>query len=144
MTTYKDISGTTEIGNEGIKKHFKSIEPWQPIFELIWNGFDAKAEVVAVQITLNNMLTTTSVSVLDDGDGIDPTTLKLTFGRFYDSHKHEDAAQHGAHGRGRLAFHRICRFATWHTKSAAGQARIAIDAKTLKDYKERWSRKFGQ
>lgn len=134
MNTYKDISGTTEIGNEGIKKHFKSIEPWQPIFEIVWNGFDAKAEAVAVEISLNNMLAVTAVAVLDDGDGIDPTTLKLTFGRFYDSHKHEDAAQHGAHGRGRLAFHRICRLATWHTKSAAGQARIAIDAMAIKDY----------
>lgn len=134
MTTYKDISGTTEIGNEGIKKHFKSIEPWQPVFELIWNGFDAKAEVVAVNVSLNDLQALLSISVLDDGDGIDPTTLKQTFGRFYDSHKHEDAAQHGAHGRGRLAFHRICRFATWHTKSTAGQAFISIDAATIKDY----------
>jgi hypothetical protein len=134
MTTYKDISGTTVIGNEGIKKHFKSIEPWQPVFELVWNGFDAKAEMLVVQISLNNMMAVTSISVLDDGDGIDTTTLTQTFGRFYDSHKHEDAAQHGAHGRGRLAFHCICRFATWHTKSAAGQARIVIDATAIKDY----------
>jgi len=135
MTTYKDISGTTQIGNEGIKKHFKSIEPWKPLFELVWNGFDANAEVVAVVISLNNLQALTSISVLDNGDGIDPTALKFTFGRFNDSHKHEDAAQHGAHGRGRLAFHRICRFAAWHTKSAAGEARLSIDATTIKDYK---------
>ncbi|MFT3736435.1 MAG: ATP-binding protein [Rhodocyclaceae bacterium] len=134
MTTYADISGTTEIGNAGIKKHFVSIEPWQPVFELVWNGFDAKAEVVAVEISRNALERIESVSVQDDGDGIDPTTLKLTFGRFNDSHKHEDAAQHGAHGRGRLAFHRICHLATWHTKSVTGQARIVIDAATIKDY----------
>jgi hypothetical protein len=135
MTIYKDISGTTQIGNEGIKKHFKSIEPWKPVFELVWNGFDANAEVVAVDISLNNLQAVTTISVLDDGDGIDPIALKHTFGRFNDSHKHEDAAQHGAHGRGRLAFHRICQFATWQTKSAAGEARISIDATTIKDYK---------
>jgi hypothetical protein len=134
MNTYKDISGTTEIGNEGIKKHFKTIEPWQPVFELVWNGFDAKADMVAVDTSLNDLQALSTVSVQDDGDGIDPTALKQTFGRFNDSDKHEDAAQHGAHGRGRLAFHRICRFATWHTKSAAGQALIAIDAATIKDY----------
>lgn len=134
MLIYADISGTTEIGNQGIKKHFSSIEPWQPVFELVWNGFDAKAEALAVDISLNNLQALTAISVLDDGDGIDPTTLKDTFGRFNDSHKHEDAAQHGAHGRGRLAFHRICRYAIWHTKSVAGQARIAIDATTIKDY----------
>lgn len=135
MSTYKDISGTTEIGNEGIKKHFRSIEPWQPVFELVWNGFDAKATAVAVNISVNDLQALTAVTVLDDGDGIDPINLKLTFGRFNDSDKHEDAAQHGAHGRGRLAFHRICRFATWFTKSAAGQARITIDSTTIKDYK---------
>ncbi|AIY39173.1 DNA mismatch repair protein MutL [Collimonas arenae] len=134
MSTYKDISGTTEIGNEGIKKHFKSIEPWQPVFELIWNGFDAKAKHLAVDISLNNLQALSAISILDDGDGIDPTILKQTFGRFNDSNKYEDAAQHGAHGRGRLAFHRICRFATWHTKTPSGQARITIDATTIKDY----------
>lgn len=135
MSTYEDISGTTEIGNEGIKKHFNSIEPWQPVFELVWNGFDAKADNVTVVISLNNLQALSAVTVLDDGDGINPTNLKQTFGRFNDSDKREDAAQHGAHGRGRLAFHRICRFADWHTKSNAGQAHIAIDSTTIKDYK---------
>lgn len=135
MTTYTDISGTTEISDEGIKKHFKSIESWQPLFELVWNGFDAKSNVVAVKITDNDLHGTTGVSVLDDGDGIDPTTLKDTFGKFNDSLKREDAAQHGAHGRGRLAFHRLCRIATWHTKSSAGEAQIVIDAASIKSYR---------
>lgn len=135
MNTNEDLSGTTEIGNEGIKKHFKSIEPWQPVFELVWNGFDAKASEVAVVISLNNLQALESVSVLDNGEGINPMNLKQTFGRFNDSDKREDAAQHGAHGRGRLAFHRICRFAGWHTKSADGQAYITIDSTTIKDYK---------
>ncbi len=135
MNTYKDISGTTEIGNEGIKKHFKTIDPWQPVFELVWNGFDAKANGVTVDISLNDLQALAAITVLDDGEGIDPTNLKQTFGRFNDSDKHEDAAQHGAHGRGRLAFHRICHFATWYTKSADRQARITIDSSTIKDYK---------
>ena len=25
---------------EGIKKHFKSLEPWKAVSELVWNGFD--------------------------------------------------------------------------------------------------------
>lgn len=135
MDLYKDISGKTEIGNEGIKKHFKSIESWQPLFELVWNGFDAKANEVEINITTNDLHAPTFVTVLDNGEGIDPTNLKQTFGRFNDSDKQEDAAQHGAHGRGRLAFHRICQFATWHTKSSISQARITIDAATIKDYK---------
>ncbi|QEZ48019.1 ATP-binding protein [Cupriavidus oxalaticus] len=134
MTTKTDLSGTTKIGNEGIKKHFRSIEPWQPIFELAWNGFDAKATAVSVDIVLNELAAPLSVTVLDNGEGIDPRSLELTFGSFNDSHKRGDAAQHGAHGRGRLSFHRICRYATWHTRSSSGQARIAVDALTIKDY----------
>jgi len=129
-----DISGTTEISGEGIKKHFKNIEPWQPIFELVWNGLDARANIVHVTIEENDLGGIAHVSVLDDGDGIDPTALKETFGKFNDSHKKEDAALHGAHGRGRLAFHRICNRATWYTKSVKGQARIQVEAGNIKRF----------
>lgn len=134
MTTYRDLSGTTEINAEGIKKHFKSNEPWQPVFELVWNGFDAKAGTVIVDIQTNELNGLLKIVVSDDGDGIDPTFLKDTFGRFNDSQKREDAALHGAHGRGRLAFHRICKTAIWHSKSAAGNVRIEIDAENIKSY----------
>ena len=129
-----DISGTTEISGEGIKKHFKNIEPWQPIFEFVWNGLDAKANNVHVTIDENEIEGIVRVSVLDDGEGIDPTTLKETFGKFNDSHKKADAALHGAHGRGRLAFHRICNRATWYTTSAKGQARIQVEAGNIKRF----------
>lgn len=135
MNDFQDISGTTEIGNEGIKKHFKSIELWQPIIELIWNGFDAKATCVAVELIHNSMDSLQNITVLDNGEGIDPTTLKDTFGRFYDSNKNDNAEQHGAHGRGRLAFHKLCQFATWHSKSIAGNLKIGIDAASIKQYK---------
>lgn len=134
MTTYRDLSGTTEINDEGIKKHFMSIDPWQPMFELVWNGFDAKASNVIVDIAHNGLDGLSAISVFDDGDGIDQTTLRDTFGRFNDSHKREDAAQHGAHGRGRLAFHRICKTAIWHSKSVAGDVQIKIDAGNIKSY----------
>ena len=134
MTTLIDISGTTEISDEGIKKHFKNVEPWQPLFELVWNGFDAKANAVTVTVAENNLHGTNAVTIFDDGAGIDHTKLKETFGKFNESAKREDATQHGAHGRGRLAFHRICREATWHTKSTTGDARIVIDASKIKAY----------
>ena len=129
-----DISGVTEISGEGIKKHFKNIEPLQAVFELVWNGLDARANLVQVSIQENELGGIELVSISDDGDGIDPTTLKDTFGKFYDSHKKENAALHGAHGRGRLAFHRVCNRAIWHTKSASGQARILVEAGNIKRF----------
>ncbi|WP_227874047.1 ATP-binding protein [Cupriavidus metallidurans] len=88
--------------------------PWSAALELAGR---AAAQGVPNRFVATPCLPVAAVRVLDDGDGIDPTTLKQTFGRFNDSHKREDAEQHGAHGRGRLSFHRIRRFATWHARS---------------------------
>lgn len=129
-----DISGTAEISDEGIKKHFKSIEPWAAIFELVWNGLDANASTVDVEIRENNMHSIEAVYILDNGDGIDFENAKDNFGKFNDSHKKEDAAQHGLHGRGRLAFHRLCHEASWYTKSEKGSAKITIKGSNIKHY----------
>lgn len=129
-----DFSGTAEISDEGIKKHFKSIEPWGAIFELVWNGLDANATKVEITFYKNSIDTVDSISVLDNGDGIDFKSSKDNFGKFNDSSKKENAAQHGSHGRGRLAFHRLCHDATWHTKSKQGSACIVIKGSNIKHY----------
>ncbi len=135
MSAFVDISGVAEISDEGIKKHFKNTEAWYPLFELIWNGFDAKAQQVHVSLEETHMGGTALVTVLDDGVGIEHTTLKDTFGRFYDSAKKADPAQHGSDGRGRLAFHTICQHATWHSRSSKGDVVIKVSAAKIKAYK---------
>lgn len=129
-----DISGTTQIGDEGIKKHFKNTEPWEAVFELVWNGFDAHATNVGVTVHENELTGVDAVDVTDDGDGIDFRALDETFGKFNESQKQEDFAQHGLHGRGRLAFHRFCNDATWYTKCASSQAMIEISASKIKRF----------
>ncbi|MFM0642082.1 ATP-binding protein [Paraburkholderia metrosideri] len=129
-----DFSGTTEISDEGIKKHFKNIEPWGALFELTWNGLDANASTVEVSIVENQLGGVENIMVLDNGDGVDFENIKENFGRFNDSPKKENAAQHGLHGRGRLAFHRLCNQATWNTKSAKGSARITVESSNIKHY----------
>ncbi len=129
-----DFSGTTEISDEGIKKHFKSLESWEALFELVWNGLDARATAVRVDTELTEMDGVDQVLVHDDGDGIDIDNIKDNFGKFNDSAKKEDAAQHGLHGRGRLAFHRLCHNATWHTRSKNGDATIHVSSSTIKKY----------
>lgn len=134
MHKSEKFSGVAEIGNEGIKKHFQNAELWDPLFELVWNGFDAKADKVAVTFDENEFEAICNATVLDDGEGIDHTTLKETFGRFYDSSKKADPGQHGAHGRGRLAFHRLCRNASWYSRTLKGDAVIEVDATNIKSY----------
>lgn len=129
-----DLSGTTEISDEGIKKHFKSLEPWEALFELVWNGLDARARTVSVDVEENQIDGIERVVVQDDGDGIDIINIKDNFGKFNDSAKKEDAAQHGLHGRGRLAFHRLCHSAAWHTRSKNGDATIHVSGSNIKKY----------
>lgn len=129
-----DFSGFTEIDNSGIKKHFKNIDPWKAIFELVWNGFDANADRISISISENGLEKAEVISVLDNGDGIDFRNAKSNFGKFNDSIKKGDAAQHGLHGRGRLAFHRLCQRATWYTKSKAGEAKIVVSSDNIKHY----------
>lgn len=131
------FSGTTEITSEGIKKHFRTIEPIQAVFELVWNGFDAKASEVSVAISYSELGTPTTITVSDDGEGIDFKNHEQNFGRFNDSVKKDDFDQHGSHGRGRLAFHRLAHDATWYTKTAEGEAVLEVNGSDLKSFEGR-------
>jgi hypothetical protein len=130
-----NLSGTTEISDTGIKKHFKNFEPWQSLFELAWNGLDARAKNISIEMVENDMHGVQSITVLDNGDGIDIEHIKDNFGKFNDSSKKEDMAQHGLHGRGRLAFHKLAHDAKWWTRCAAGIASIEVHAAKIRDYK---------
>ncbi|WP_066122571.1 ATP-binding protein [Bordetella ansorpii] len=134
----RQISGKTEINGEGIKKHFRTTDPWRTIAELAWNGFDAKALRVDVIVDEGTMGGATRVLVSDDGEGIDLEAHAETFGRFNDSSKKEDVSTHGSHGRGRLSFHRLAQRAIWWTNStAAGPARIDVSGAALTNYEGR-------
>lgn len=127
-----DFSGNTTITDEGIRNHFKKdLEPWQPIAELIWNGFDAGAKSIRVITRESEMGGTLSVTILDDGEGIDFTQPLNNFRRFNDSLKRKSHSTHGSKGRGRLAFHKICADATWHTKFQGRHAIIGIQSSSL-------------
>ncbi|EJQ0794825.1 ATP-binding protein, partial [Cronobacter sakazakii] len=102
------IQGTTEINSLGIKNHFESVEPVQAILELVWNGFDAGAKNININIVYDHFDTVKNLTILDDGDGINFTDLGSNFNRFNDSLKKTSIDQHGSKGRGRLSFHRLC------------------------------------
>ncbi|WP_019612478.1 ATP-binding protein [Thioalkalivibrio sp. AKL7] len=128
------FSGSAEITDEGIKKHFKSYEPIQAIFELIWNGLDAGATDVSVTIAHNDLNGLESITVLDNGDGIDVKRLENNFKKFNESSKRHDDDKHGSHGKGRLAFHRLSEKANWYTRRDGYDAKIAIESNAIKDY----------
>ncbi|MDO8771529.1 MAG: ATP-binding protein [Burkholderiaceae bacterium] len=131
------VKGSAAIGNSGIKKHFKNAEPWQPLFELVWNGFDAAANFVSVAVVENDMHGVERVVVLDNGDGIEFDSLSDTFGSFNDSAKKANLSMKGEHGRGRLAFHLLCRNASWFTRFNNVDAVIDVTEPTIKDFEGR-------
>jgi hypothetical protein len=130
----KKFQGTAEITDEGVKKHFKNYEPSNAIFELAWNGFDANASCVNISTNFNDLDGLESVEVVDDGEGIDIKSLKNSFEKFNESTKKDDDDKHGSHGKGRLAFHRLCTSASWYTKRSGYDARIDIDSSAIRDY----------
>ena len=109
------FAGSTKITSESIKKRFKDYEPWQVIAELVWNGLDAGASKVDILVQEKTLKGMESVSVLDNGTGIDFENTDKNFERFDDTTK-KDVSQHGSHGRGHLSFHLIASNATWYTR----------------------------
>lgn len=134
MESNINLSGSAQITVAGIKKHFQSIEPYQALIELAWNGYDANATSVQVSIKNNEMHGIDVITVLDDGEGIDTGNLSNSFGKFNESDKRHDETKHGSHGKGRLAFHRLCENASWFTKNASSEAKIDIRSESIKNY----------
>lgn len=128
------IQGTTEINSLGIKNHFESVEPVQAILELVWNGFDAGANNININLVYDDFETVKNLTILDDGEGINFTDLGSNFSRFNDSLKKTSIDQHGSKGRGRLSFHRLCHQAIWYTKYQGRNAYIKINDDDIKAY----------
>lgn len=133
----REFTGTAEITDHGIKKHFTKWEkePLQSVIELIANGFDAGASKVEVSIESNNMHGLASVTVLDNGSGIDIDNCKMHFSRFNESQKQGNDDLQGTHGKGRLSFHLLCNEATWYTKANNLNAKISIESSSLRIFK---------
>ncbi len=128
----REFSGTTKITDKGIRNHFsKSVSPWRPLAELIWNGFDAKANNVSANIDTNKLGGVESITVLDDGHGIDVDGSDSSFFKFRDSKKKRSHDVHGEKGIGRLYFHKICNLAEWYTKSADTDAKLTVHSNAL-------------
>ena len=71
-----------EIGILGIKKTLNKFEPVQAIAEYVWNGFDAGATSVNIQIPSNEIGYIEQIKISDNGSGIPLTELERKFSPF--------------------------------------------------------------
>ena len=98
------------ITPEGIQKNLKNIKPLDAICEYIWNGFDAFATQVEIELNQNEMGLINMITISDNGCGINYDELKYKFQPFNDSkkanlsQKTNHTLPHGRKGIGRLTF----------------------------------------
>ena len=110
-----------ELTSIGIKKVLNKYTPQRAISEYIWNGYDANATEVKINInfesTYNSII---SVDIEDNGDGIVYEELNVVFKRFYESrksvaHSIDSRFSRGKNGYGRFTFFKLCKQAKWIT-----------------------------
>ena len=103
-----------KITTTGIKKVLQKYKYTQAIAEYIWNGFDANANTVNLNYEVDEFDTVISLSISDNGYGIDKSELPNKFEPFYDSEKFNlekpknELNYHGKKGVGRLTFFSFC------------------------------------
>lgn len=112
-------------------KSLAAASPIAAVSELIWNGFDAKAQRVRVILEPNELSGLHAIRVLDDGDGIDWNRVNDLFGGLGDSwkaksYRYNGRALHGKNGKGRFRAFALGESVEWRT--------TYLDGKTAKSY----------
>ena len=109
------------ITTEGIQKNLKNFKPLDALCEYIWNGFDAQADTIHVNLHTNEFGLINMISVVDNGTGIAYEELSNKFKPFNDSKKADNSKKinhslpHGRQGIGRLTFFVFAQRARWNT-----------------------------
>lgn len=78
------------VNDKGIRNRLKAIKPFNSIAEYIWNSFDAGASNVNLSYEIDSMDTVISLSIGDDGLGINYNNLNNKFKPFLSSEKRSD------------------------------------------------------
>jgi len=115
MEKYTAKITSKSIEQSGLPSDYRKV-----IAEYIWNGFDA-----------NEIGYINNFSILDNGLGVDITTINETFGNFLDSQKSNSYSNtgfiKGKKGKGRYSFTSFCNKAIWKTIFNSEKGYISYD-----------------
>lgn len=136
------MKNSTKITNASIESAGLPKDAKQVIAEYVWNGFDAKASIVAIDISNNELGYIERIRISDNGEGIAPETLDYSFGNFLDSLKKGQPKRtsytRGKKGKGRFSFSLFATRATWNTIVAIDgelmQYKLTIDKNAKETY----------
>lgn len=110
---------TTKITSRSVEQSGLTNDYKKAIAEYIWNGFDANASHVHIEINSNELGFINNFSIEDNGEGISIENIDQTFGQFLDSQKiqrfNQDGFVKGKKGRGRYSFRIFANEAIWST-----------------------------
>lgn len=103
----------------------------QAISELVWNGFDADAAQIDVEIVRNTLDGIDAIKVIDTGHGMEFAEALEVFRKFGGSWKKakqrsrtENRMLHGKDGQGRYRAFALGHLVTWESTSKAGSNRF--------------------
>jgi hypothetical protein len=123
-----------QAGQDHLQQYAKK-SPIEALAELIWNGLDAEATTVDVDIEAQSMVGpgrelsyVTRITVTDNGHGIDPDKAQEQFSSLGDSWKknlngrtlNNERALHGSRGRGRFLAYSLGDRVRWSSISKFG------------------------
>lgn len=103
------------------------------ICEYIWNGFEAGASYVSVNLEGSPLAEAMSISVTDNGSGIPFETLNDTFGTFLSSLKNDSSIRiksQSNKGKGRFSYLSFSHAAKWSTVYACGDGKKGYSIET--------------
>lgn len=134
------MKNSTKITNASIESAGLPKDPKYAIAEYIWNGFDAKASHINIKISSNELGYIEQISIIDNGEGIDPKLLDHSFGNFLDSLKKTSPKRssytRGKKGKGRFSFSLFAARASWHTIITEENAFKEYSIRIARDTKE--------
>lgn len=128
-----------ELTSVGIKKVLNKYTPQRAIAEYIWNGYDANATEIQIEIDIESVYNSiTCISIKDNGDGIIYDELPTVFKKFYESHKTsanivDSRFSRGKNGYGRFTFFKLCREVQWITSYKNGEKIFSYEIKMTSD-----------
>lgn len=129
-----------ELGSDGIKKVLRRYRTDEALAEYVWNGFDAAASVVEVNIYENSIDGIEKIIVYDNGYGININQLEDKFKPFFESNKViikssdiNSSSYHGKNGVGRLTFFTFAAAAEWQTVYAEGDKKLKYSIRIQRD-----------
>lgn len=128
------------ITAEGIQKNLKGYKPLDALCEYVWNGFDAQASKVEIELHTNEFGLIDMITVIDNGTGIVFDELQYKFKPFNDSSKAgtqnrvNHTLPHGRQGIGRLTFFHLLKWQDGQLFIQRMENYISIILKWIKIY----------